>query len=491
MSNISPGLTNTRNGHSSTSPVRHRSGGQHARSSSPFFAASQPSAIGQGITNKSSTASHSFLDPTSGSFKSSGIFDSYANSNSLRHNSDELVRRPMDPAPFGPNDVGTANYTAAGRPASNASVGFSGYNSSAASRSGSLPPSRHGVDPSSQFGAEYSNNLQSLQIGASDGVAHRPNQLSRTSTYSNTGAGKYTEHGSSAQYGDLALNFSKIDLGRDTQDPLASYYDYSHQTGLAGGSASYGASVNGLRGASLAFEPDNRPVTSLAQPFNNYRAQLGERTSYSPNGSDFRRSHDSPAYSNSGTPPLLDHQRAPSNASIRSNAGGSQAALLERRLRGLQQEQQGYLPSQQNPLQYRTPFTHPYDYSPQSMLRMNPSAPYYAIPPIHSNLQNFAANRAVSQTPTVDSNAGESLRSTLLEEFRSNNKGTKRYELKVRNGFARQSSEILMIGRTFTTMSSSSVEISMVRASSNKSLRMRIAMRRSRSSGRYFQTHCN
>lgn len=431
MSNISPGLANARNGHPGTSPVRHRATGQHARSSSPFFAASQPSAIGQGISNKSSTTTHSFLDPTSGSFKSSGIFDGYVNSNSLRHNSDELVRRPVDPAAFGTNDLGPSNYTAAGRSASNASVGFSGYNSSAASRSGSLPPSRHGVDQSSQFGGEHPNSLQSMQFGASDGFSHRPNQLSRTSTYSTTGAGKYPEHGSSAQYSDLASNFGKIDLGRDPQDTLGSYYDYSHQIGLAGGSTNYGSSVNGLRGASLAFEPDTRPGTSLAPPFNNYRAQLGERTSYSPNGSDFRRSHDSPVYSNSGTPPLLDHQRAPSNASLRNNVGGSQAALLERRLRGLQQEQQGYLSSQQNPLQFRTPFTHPYDYSPQSMLRMNPSAPYYAIPPIHSNIQSYAANRAVSQTPTVDSSAGESLRSTLLEEFRSNNKGTKRYELKV------------------------------------------------------------
>ena len=429
MNNISPGLANARNGHPSTSPVRHRATGQHARSSSPFFAASQPSAIGQGVSNKSSTTTHSFLDPTSGSFKSSGIFDSYVNRNSLRHNSDELARRPVDPAAFGTNDLGLSNYTAAGRSVSNASVGFSGYNSSSASRSGSLPPSRHGADHSSQFGGEHLSNLQSMQFGASDGFSHRPNQLSRNSTYSNTGAGKYTEHSSSAQYSDLALNFGKIDLGRDPQDSLGPYHDYSHQTGLAGGSTNYGSSVNGLRGASLAFDPDTRPGTSLAPPFNNYRAQLGERNSYSPNGSDFRRSHDSPIYSNGSTPPLLDHQRAPSNASLRNNVGGSQAALLERRLRGLQQEQQSYLP--QNPLQYRTPFTHPCDYSPQSMLRMNPSASYYAIPPLPSNLQSFAANRAVSQTPTIESSAGESLRSTLLEEFRSNNKGTKRYELKV------------------------------------------------------------
>ena len=431
VSNISPGLTNARSGHPSTSPVRHRSSGQHARSSSPFFAAKQPSAIGQGITSKSSTTSHSFLDPTSGSFKSSGILDNYVNSNFLRHNSDEMVRRPADPPTFGTNDVGSSNYTAGGRSASNASVGFSGYNSSAASRSGSLPPSRHGVDQSSQFVGEHPNNLQSIQFGASDGFSHRPNQLSRNSTYSNTGAGKYTEHSNAVQYNDLASNFGKIDLGRETQESLGQYYDYSHQTGVPGGSANHGSNVNGLRGASLAFEPDSRPGTSLVHPFNNYRAQLGERTSYSPNGSDFRRSHDSPVYSTSGTPPLVDHQRAASNASIRNNMGGSQAALLERRLRGLQQEQQGYLPSQQASLQYRTPFTHPYGYSPQNMLRMNPSAPYYAMPPIHSNLQNYAANRAVSQTPTIDSNSGESLRSTLLEEFRSNNKGTKRYELKV------------------------------------------------------------
>ena len=423
-----------RNGHSSTSPVRQRNQGSYARSSSPHFGTGQPSAIGQGIATKSSSSNHSFLDPTSGSFKSMSAFDNYVQNNSLRQANEEAYRRPLDPMAFGANDLGSSTYTGAGRTASNSSIGYSGYNSGAASRSGSLPPSRHGNDPSLSYRGEQSTNMQSMQFGASENFLHRPNHHSRTSTYSTVGTNKYADHGSSVQYSDLGTSFAKMDLGTENQDPLNSYYDYTNLTAPTGANLNNLSATNGIRSGGVSFELESRSNSSLLPHFNQHRSQMADRLSYSPNGSDIRRSHESPMYSNSGTPPLGDHQRVASNAGIRGNVGVGEAAILERKLRGLQQQQQGYLPSQQNSQQYRAPFTHPYDYNPQSMLRMNPLSQFYSIQSAQlyqTNVQSYAANRAVSQPPPIDSNTGESLRSTLLEEFRTNNKGTKRYELKV------------------------------------------------------------
>ena len=352
----------------------------------------------------------------------------------MRQASDDGNRRPLDSIVFGSNDIGTSTLSAVGRTTSNASVSYSGYNSSAASRSGSLPPSRHGLDQPSQFGFDHTSSLQPVQVGTTDGFPHRPNQSSRTSTYSANGNIKFSDHNTSLQYDDLPSTFGKMDL-KENQDSLYSYDYYPQQTALAGSNGNYTANVSGLRNGSISFETDNRPGSSLAPPYPQYRQQLGDRGSYSPGSNDLRRSHDSPLYSTSGTPPLADHHRRPSNASVqRSNASGGQAALLERKLRGLQQEQQGYQGAQRNPLQYQNPYGQGYDYNSANMLRMNPLAPYYAMPSTQTyqtNAQNYAVNRSIPQIPTTESNTGESLRSTLLEEFRSNNKGTKRYELKV------------------------------------------------------------
>ena len=443
-----------RNGHSSTSPVRQRNPGSYARSSSPHFGTVQPSAIGQGKATKSSSSIHSFLDPTSGSFKSTNGFDTYVQNNSLRQANEEAYRRPLDLIAFGANDLGSSNYTAAGRTTSNASIGYSGYNSSAASRSGSLPPSRHGHDSSLSYRGENATIMQSMQFGASESFPHRPNNHPRTSAYSTTGTIKYADHVSSVHYGDLGTSFAKLDLGSENQDPLIPCYDYTQLTIPTGANVNHLSGTNGVRSSGVSFELESRSNSSLLPHLNHHRSQMADRLSYSPNGSDIRRSHESPMYSNSGTPPLGDHQRVASNAGLRGNVGVGEAAILDRKLRGLQQQQQGYLSSQQNTQQYRAPFTHPYDYSPQSMLRMNPLSQYYPIQPAQvyqSNVQNYAANRAVSQPAPVDSNTSESLRSTLLEEFRTNNKGTKRYELRVSHPYHYLA--LANYHRTFTTMS--------------------------------------
>ena len=386
-----------------------------------------------------SKASHqSFLDPTSGSFKASSPFEVSSQSHSSRHNSDETNRRAVNSIVFGSSDIGFSSQ--AGRSTLNTTAGFSGYNSSAASRSGSLPPSRNGADQQTQFNEDFPVTSHHSQLSQVSNYSHRPNLSANTSGYATqVGNQRYGDQMYPTQLGDLAANFAKVNLSKENeqlpfQPQNDSYYDYTPQMGHGSTNATWEPEDNGYQGNPGSYGPDGRQLDSLAPSSNQYRGvQYGGRASHSPSGSDARRSHDSPLYSTGGTPPLAEHHRASSNRNARANLPNGQAAMLERKLRGLQQEQQAYVAPQLNPLQFRAPYAHPYDYSAQNMLRMNPLAQYYPMP----GLAGYPTNRMVPRGPMLDSNSGENLRSNLLEEFRSNSKGNKRYELKVQAALSR------------------------------------------------------
>lgn len=127
--------------------------------------------------------------------------------------------------------------------------------------------------------------------------------------------------------------------------------------------------------------------------------------------------------------PLPAATQRPSSSQNGSAFRTNESALLERKFQiQLYQEQQNYLAGRQ--FQARVPFTQPqFDYQQLDALRMNPLAAYYA--------QNAYVAAPVPQAAIVqpsharDNVANEVSRSPLLEEFRTNNKGNKRYELKV------------------------------------------------------------
>ena len=484
VNNISPGQASVRSHHENTSPKRHRtSNAQQSRSDSPYFSTNQPSAIGQIVPHKA--LNQSYLEPTPGSFKNSGAFDPYQPTKVGRQSSDSSDRRPLESIVFGNNDMAyNANHSL-----SNASATYSGYNSSAASRSGSLPPSRHSIDPPSQYGLEPSTNSQQVPYASSGPYLHRPNQSSRTSTYSTNGNSRYTDQAHTTQYNDLSTAMNKLDLGKENQESAYnSLYDYSQSALPSNVGTGYGMSNTGYRSNSISADLDHRQASTAVPSYNQNRVLLGDHNSHSPPSNDYhRRSHDSPIYPQNSNPHLIDHQRAGSMASVRSNVGTGQAALLERRLRGLQQEQQNYSMAPPNPLQYRAPFAPPYDYSPPNMLRMNPFAQYYPMQVVNG----YQGSRAIPRMPAIENNAGESLRSSLLEEFRTHSKGTKRYELKVSVIRSMTSQTLLMTCRIFIIMWSNSVEISTAHASSNKSSRVPTVMRRSRSFARSYRIRYN
>lgn len=390
---ISTTLGSNRAAHTSTSPVRQRTN-QHTRSNSPYFTTT-PTAIGPGSANKSAFQSH--LNPQSQVFSST------------RQNSDESERRNLSSISFGSM-------------ATNGAPPFSGYNSSAASRSGSLPPSRHGHEQSQQQAQDFTAN--SLHVSSSEIFTHRPNQHSRNSIYSTNGNTRYGEQGWPFE---VTNGFGKMDLGKETQENgFSGYWDQSHQ--LPSPTSSNGQ-VNGFRSNSISFDMENR----LAQPFISHnvatRGPFNERNTYSPTGSEARRSHDSPMGYSSGAPSITEHSRAMSTASSRNNLNGH-PDFLHTKLRDLE-HQQAYGQNQQNSLfSYRAPFNfsgQPFDLN-MALVNMNHQIPsYYTNPQLARYPQ---PNRLPPRGPAVDNSNDDSLRSSLLTEFRTC-KQTKRYELKV------------------------------------------------------------
>ena len=403
---------------------------------SPYFSLNPPSAA---MSSRSSQKS--FLDPTSHNFVSSATFDLDGASRSSRHDSDEESRYGGVKLPFGNNDLGLSMQL--GRlPMNNAS----GYNSSAASRSGSMPPSRSDVDYQTR------NPLQNAQYQKFNSSTittsfQRPQLLPNASSYmSHTGPGgqRQGEQQGQTQMGNLAGNFGKMNVGTENQHPsYATQRDVSYGSHVPFGNG-YAQDIPtdsndvwsrdeiGYLGQQDSFSPNGSGTGSLLSNPNNHRAMtLGPQYSHSPSNSDARYSHASPFYSTAGTPPTFQ-QRVPSRVPSRGSYNGAtstgQAALLDRKLRGLQQEQQGFMIPTANPLQFRSQFQppHPYDFHSQQTLRMNQIPPYYQMPP-----SNLLPAPPIPRGPSRDHDPGQPLRSPLLEEFRNNSKTNKRYELKV------------------------------------------------------------
>ena len=417
MSNISTGfgsgLGSAQGNHAGASPVRQRTN-QHTRSSSPYVTP-QPSAIGTGASAKSSSGS--VLDPTSRSFNVSGAFESFPQT-SPRQEGEEPGRRNLNPNSF---FVG------------NGSAAYSGYSSSVASRSGSVPPSRHGNDATVPFGevpnsAVYSNNLSPF-------ATNRQPHHSRTSTFSNNAnvnGNRFSNQAWQTSMGDLSGVVSRMDLGRDVIDySYSNYWDQSNQAPSPGSinSVPVGPFMNG-RHNSVSVDTG----VGLMPQYGHHRNQFADRQAYSPTGSDPRRNNDSPMYFNGNTPPVADHNRTLSTNSSRANLNAYSQAVLERKLRGLAEQQQSYQPS---PAQsHRGLYNNPYDLNPygaQSFAGLNTQTPYYQDGRMDFQQAQLGLvnHRAPPRGPASEmSAAGESGRSPLLEEFRLS-KGTKKYELRV------------------------------------------------------------
>ena len=473
MSNISAlgsGLASARSNHTGTSPVRHRTT-QHNRSSSPYFAA-QPSAIGTSTSTKS--VAGSMLDPTSRSFDASNLYNGFSPAVNGRHEGDDVGRRNLNPISSG-NAIGDV-----GPP-------YTGYNSSVASRSGSIPPSRHGNDPNSQFGDGIGSTMYSANPDPF--LLDRQPQHSRTSTFSNVNGTKFSSQAWQTSMGDLSGLAGRLDLGRDTGDyPLGNYWDQPSQAQSPGSinSVPVGTFLNGRHNSISVDTTAGLMPNSLSQ-YGQHRHQYADRQSYSPTGSDLRRKNDSPMYFSGSTPPVPNHNRALSAHSSRANLNAYNQSFLDRKLRGLA-EQQSY---QLNPnAPFRGPYNNPADYSSaasQGFSKLNTQPPYYQDRMI---LQTGTANQRMPPRGPASELSGPSdtLHSALLDEFR-NNKGSRRFELKVRG--PRSVSTSPNFDRISTIMLSNSAVTSTDLDLSSRNWKQRIVMRRRSFSPRSCQIPCS
>lgn len=440
----SPTLSSSHTNHSS-SPMRRQSSNQLLPQSFPesnsrnasYFTINPEATKAQSIANKPSRKP--FPDPTSGSFVASNLFDPAQLARSSRHNSDEENRYPGKAVNLSGSEMGFK--IPPGRQVLQNNL--SGYNSSAASRSGSLPPSRNGVE-SSRFGDD-TINTQYAHLGPSGPTSHRQNLSAHTpSNVSQTRSSRprFENHSSPTQVGALTGDFNKMNFGRENpslyfaaQKEIANVnsnftHDYSHQLasndpgdGWSGVENEYPVSHDGF------LQDGNLPGGLLPHPSQYRGMQFGAMYAHSPSNSDTRRSQQAPFYSSGGTPPSGMQHRVPKGGIHVNGVPNGDAALLDRKLRGLQQEQQGY-PSQPNPLQFRPPFAPSYEFHPQNTLRMNPLASFYHVPPV----TNLLANPTIPRGPAREHDVGQHVRSALLEEFRTSGKTNKRYELKVNHG---------------------------------------------------------
>ena len=424
--------TGTRSSHQSgNSPIRSHHGSQitplqplsqNVSANSSHYSLTQANAAAQGM--KRNHERH--LDQALGSLGSDMVFDDLRNNHSSRHNSNEENMPPSISFSIGPDESPQQTHFPQHHIHSS-SMQLVG----SGSRSGSLPPSRNGVRHNQLDQSQ--GILPNTQLGTfpPQGPFHRANLSANASFLSNgtqhTASGGLAKPGSDVT--SLNIQFGNMHMGRGEpngfqhtsstlssgRSPLSDHYPQYNSTSDPWPQESMEDSLNLNEGGTLS--------PAAMQQLQQYRNSPFSGSSVSVANSDHRRGQQSPYYASSGTPPATQQHRMASRDSF-GNASHNEAVFLERKLRGPQGNQQSFaIPPN---LAFRGPYF-PYNYPPQSPLRMNPLAPYYPMhPPAHMLNQQH-----VPRGPSKDHDVGQHLRSPLLEEFRSNSKTNKRYELKV------------------------------------------------------------
>jgi mRNA-binding protein PUF3 len=407
----SPTLQSSHSGSTSPSHVRNSVPTASQPTLSELQNQYQQSRIGQASTFPRAPPKSS-LDPSSGPFKfgrkPSFVFpDDKENSNQYTTGADNSYDYDNSGRGFKGDHFTPPNYLQV---------------SSSASRDGSMPPSR-----SSDSGL----NGGSLPYGTTFGsIGHTPNNSIHSQRPSFSGpSASFPSHSNISRYSDPtaqhdsdlsdrlgALGFGENDQGNSSQPNAGLAYSPNNPN-----FAQHSFSQNG----NSLWEVPNGPKSLTherytSQPFPDqgyFKPHFGDRRSVSPAGSDYRRGFNSPKYfSSAGTPPSgSDQMYRPVSRGQRIPQGPSE---LDRRLMFAQQQANYMYP----PFQSQYP-PHAYDYPPPNFRQGNVPYGYHMPMPPYQPTQ-------VVPTRPKEQDVGVGVRSVLLEEFRSNSKSNKRYELK-------------------------------------------------------------
>jgi mRNA-binding protein PUF3 len=465
------------------SPVRLRTNAKYEspkqstevpRSTSPFYNIARPPAVGRGASLTQSPSNKAYLDPSTASFGDSLDFQNSRG-------------RPMEMGQFGTQrfagtgDMGGGRHLGAmlagameteeqgtlrrGRGLSNSrgivpAAELLGTSVSSAGRSESLPPQQR---------ANSTPPYNPDQAPPTNGSGYPAYTHMPTSHGGNVGLpiqaplypqGRYSDLNREtrdaemlAQVRQLSVEDDSNELYQGRQRPAYTSYsqtppgpsglgyashpqfgELSHQRHPAQGSSPWSPDDGLYRGQEQYEHGGVDYADSYADRLRPY-----ERSGAMSPGEDYnRRSLGSPYYPATGTPPV-DGFRSPSRG-----GGGSasrpiqpgQSALHPDQLRKQllatqQQQQQGHHPAQMTMRDSYRPYpgSAPYDYG-----GIYPNAP--------ANVRMQMPSFSGSMSPLIGATPGPrrhedfgSLRSVLLEEFRSNSKSNKRYELKVNKKF--------------------------------------------------------
>jgi mRNA-binding protein PUF3 len=394
----SPTLQSSHSGSTSPSHTRNSLPNSSSQTLLEIQNSYQRPAIGQGV-GFSRSQPKSNLDPSSGSFTfvrkpSSGNFGNDDKENSGHYYSNleafevEIPSRFLGIGNSASRDVSTPASRASDPVPNGASLGF-GHGSS---------------QPFGSIGHTPSSSIHSQRPSFSGAPGSFPSQ--------STG----TRYGLQQNELELSEKFASLGLSREAEQINASQIQNNHsfaQNYQAGGESGM---WNNSPKAFNSYEPySNQPFAD--QGYFNKAPRFGDRGSVSPAGSDYRRGLNSPKYySNAGTPPAgSDQIYRPGSRGPRVPQGPSE---LDRRLQSIHFAQQAYMYGGH----FQGQYPHAYDYPPQAF-RQGYGYPM-PMPP-------YPAAQVVPTRPAKDQDVGVGVRSVLLEEFRSNSKSNKRYELKV------------------------------------------------------------
>ncbi|KAL8947256.1 MAG: hypothetical protein Q9222_006442 [Ikaeria aurantiellina] len=436
VDNTSPGLPSGATRRNGTSPMRRQNSNQpppqpftdSSSTASPFFSIT-PVSSSLALAQQNSTENNgSALIPAR-------AYDTNGYRRPSRHNSDEEDRFNARSLVFGSNEPGLSMQNHRQLSLNSAS----GLNSSVASRSGSMPPSRNGVGPGSQYG-EDSQPTMNLNFGglSSTGNAGSSRLSPQVSTFSrDTTSYNQRVPNLPTAMTNLSNDFAAMGILKENQPQQSAYglhtgstfpdqrpipYPNPQAVGTSSNNVAWDMDENGQPDYPLPYPANNQ----MPFPAHGHHRNTTITSSYSrsPVSNDGRRNH-SNAADLDGSSNYALQSRASSRSSFGGQAPVGQAFILDRKLRGLQQEQQSYGPAYTNPLHFRPPFPNPYDFHSHNALRMNPLNSYYAAPPMANLLP-----QTIPRGPAKDQDSAHSTRSACLEEFRSNSKTNKRYELK-------------------------------------------------------------
>ncbi|KAF2427181.1 ARM repeat-containing protein [Tothia fuscella] len=304
---------------------------------------------------------------------------------------------------------------------------YFGASSAGASRSGSLPPSRHGNEHT-----QYTPPIDPRYTQAQPQISgHHP-------SFSSLSNGRFPQERQNSQHSDsLPGAFGRMSLESNADQAMI-----LHRNGS-------GSQTSHQDAQFLRRQPEYEEVLNGAGPFNPpkgypsafqnaepFRFHQNERSTFTPGANEFRQQPH--FYSTGNTPPVFDTMYS-SRIEPTRPYNNAHPAILDRKLQRLQQEQQyPYIPH----AHYQNSMVVPH------RGQFNPYASQYQMPPpmpmngVHAGALIHQPMHSMQMVPSgmygamVEAPRGPreletaAMASSQLIEFRASSKGNRRWELK-------------------------------------------------------------